>query len=166
MTQNNLGIALKTLGELESGTTRLAEAIAAYRAALEEYTPDRAPVQWTQTQMNLGNALLRLGQRADGTAQIEQAVAVYRKALKVTPMPIDQANLQFNMGIALSEFGRRTHSTDSLKEALMSFRQACAVFREVGLMQLSIPCISAISPLQRDLEPDAPSIGEIPKTSG
>jgi hypothetical protein len=34
MTQNNLGIALETLGERESGTARLEEAFAAYRAAL------------------------------------------------------------------------------------------------------------------------------------
>ena len=33
-TQNNLGLALSTLGERESGTARLEEAIAAYRAAL------------------------------------------------------------------------------------------------------------------------------------
>ena len=36
MTQNNLGNALQTLGERESGTARLEEAVAAYRAALEE----------------------------------------------------------------------------------------------------------------------------------
>jgi hypothetical protein len=38
MTQNNLGNALRTLGERESGTARLQEAVAAYRAALEERT--------------------------------------------------------------------------------------------------------------------------------
>ncbi len=36
MTQNNLGNALWTLGEREPGTARLEEAVAAYRAALEE----------------------------------------------------------------------------------------------------------------------------------
>ena len=34
----NLGIALRALGERESGTARLEEAVAAYRAALEEWT--------------------------------------------------------------------------------------------------------------------------------
>jgi hypothetical protein len=34
--QNNLGTALPTLKEQESGTARLEEAVAAYRAALEE----------------------------------------------------------------------------------------------------------------------------------
>ncbi len=36
VTQNNLGNALATLGERESGTARLEEAVAAYRAALAE----------------------------------------------------------------------------------------------------------------------------------
>ena len=36
MTQYNLGNALRTLGERESGTVRLEEAVTAYRAALEE----------------------------------------------------------------------------------------------------------------------------------
>ena len=40
-TQNNLGVALATLGERESGTARLEEAVAAFRAALEEWTRDR-----------------------------------------------------------------------------------------------------------------------------
>ena len=42
-TQMNLGIALRTLGERESGTARLEEAVAAYRAALEERTQERVP---------------------------------------------------------------------------------------------------------------------------
>ena len=37
MTQNNLGTALSSLGERDSGTARLEEAVAAYRAALAEY---------------------------------------------------------------------------------------------------------------------------------
>ena len=39
MTQNNLGVALGRLGERESGTGKLIEAVAAYREALKEYTP-------------------------------------------------------------------------------------------------------------------------------
>ena len=45
-TQNNLGIALWSLGERESGTARLEEAVAAYRAALEERTRERVPLDW------------------------------------------------------------------------------------------------------------------------
>ena len=55
MTQNNLGAALSMLGERESGTTRFEEAVAAYRAALEEWTRERVPLQWASTQNNLTN---------------------------------------------------------------------------------------------------------------
>jgi tetratricopeptide (TPR) repeat protein len=95
MTQNNLGTALSrlgereslgnalmTLGERESGTARLEEAVAAYRAALEEWTRARVPLDWARTQNDLGNALRTLGERESGTARLEEAVAAYRAALE------------------------------------------------------------------------------------
>ncbi len=51
---NDLGNALKTLGERESGTDRLEQTVAAYNAALQERTQDRAPLQLAITQSNLG----------------------------------------------------------------------------------------------------------------
>jgi tetratricopeptide (TPR) repeat protein len=45
MTQMNLGNALTTLGERESGTGKLEEAVAAYREALKERTRGRVPLQ-------------------------------------------------------------------------------------------------------------------------
>jgi len=63
-----LGNALGTLGERESGTARLEEAVMAYRAALEEWTRDRVPLDWAMTQNNLGTALHTLGRRESGTA--------------------------------------------------------------------------------------------------
>jgi len=80
--QNNLGLALWTLGERESGTARLEEAVAAYRDALKERTRERVPLQWAATQNNLGTALSTLGARESGTARLEEAVAAYRDALK------------------------------------------------------------------------------------
>jgi tetratricopeptide (TPR) repeat protein len=52
-TQNNLGNALRVLGERESGTARLDEAVAAFRDALQERTRARVPLDWASTQMNL-----------------------------------------------------------------------------------------------------------------
>ena len=83
MTQNNLGSALSTLGERESGTARLDEAVAAYREALKERTRERVPLDWALTQNNLGVALWTLRQRENGTARLEEAVAAYRTALEV-----------------------------------------------------------------------------------
>jgi predicted LPLAT superfamily acyltransferase len=82
MTQNNLGNALWTLGARESGTQHLTEAVAAYRAALEEYTRERVPLDWATTQNNLGNTLWTLGERESGTQHLTEAVAAYRAALQ------------------------------------------------------------------------------------
>ena len=48
--------------------------MAAYRAALEERTRERVPLDWATTQNNLGNALRALGERENGTARLEEAV--------------------------------------------------------------------------------------------
>jgi tetratricopeptide (TPR) repeat protein len=80
--QNNLGLALSTLGERESGTTQLEQAVNAYRDALQERTRERVPLQWAMTQNNLGTALQTLGERESGTAWLEQAVDAFRNALE------------------------------------------------------------------------------------
>ena len=63
LTQNNLGSALWTLGQRETGTARLEEAVAAYRLALQESTRDRVPRQWATTEENIAVALQTLGER-------------------------------------------------------------------------------------------------------
>ena len=87
-THNNLGIALHTLGERESGTARLKGAVAAYRAALGVFSRGHVLLQWATTQNNLGNALSILGGRESGTARLEEAVAAYRAALGLCSMSV------------------------------------------------------------------------------
>jgi len=58
------------LGARESGTARLEEAAAAFRAALEERTRERVPLDWATTQSDLGLALAILGERESGTARL------------------------------------------------------------------------------------------------
>ena len=80
----------------------------AYRAALEEWTRDRAPLDWATTQNNLGNALATLGARESGTARLEEAVTAYRAALEERTrdrMPLDWAATQNNLGNALRRSG-------------------------------------------------------------
>jgi len=83
MIQNNLGDALVILGKRESGTARLEEAVVAYRAALQERSQDRMPLEWAGTQYGLGRALAALGKRESGTARLEEALAAYDAALAV-----------------------------------------------------------------------------------
>ena len=117
----------RALGERESGTARLEEAVAAYRAALEEWTRERVPLEWATTQNNLGNALRTLGERESGTARLEEAVAAYRAALEERTrerVPLEWATTQNNLGNALRALGERESGTARLEEAVAAYRAA------------------------------------------
>jgi tetratricopeptide (TPR) repeat protein/NAD-dependent SIR2 family protein deacetylase len=126
-TQNNLGGALVELGERESGTARLEEAVAAFRAALEEQTRERVPLDWALTQNNLGGALRTLGERESGPARLEEAVVACRAALEERTrerVPFDWAATQNNLGNALSRLGDHESGTARLEEAVIAYRAA------------------------------------------
>jgi len=83
--------------------------VAACRAALEERTRDRVPLDWAETETNLGAALLRLGERESGTARLEEAVAAYRAALEEGVALIDWAGeTQEGLGKALDLIKQRS----------------------------------------------------------
>jgi hypothetical protein len=48
-------------------------AVAAYRAALQEYSRERVPLDWATTQNKLGVALSSLGERTHDRAKLEEA---------------------------------------------------------------------------------------------
>ena len=124
---NLLGTALQRIGERKSDTARLDAAVAAYRAALEERTRDRVPLDWAATQNNLGNALSVLGVRERGTARLEEAVTAYRAALEEWTralVPLDWAKTQNNLGNALRLLGERTSDAARLEEAVAAHRAA------------------------------------------
>uniref|UniRef100_UPI00291653C2 tetratricopeptide repeat protein n=1 Tax=unclassified Bradyrhizobium TaxID=2631580 RepID=UPI00291653C2 len=130
-TQNNLGIALSTLGWRESGSSRLEEAVAAYRAALEVLTRERVPLGWAMTQNSLGNALWMLGERENGRSRLEEAVAAHRAALEERTrerVPLEWAGTQNNLGSALQLLGERERGTSRLEEAVAAYRAALEVF--------------------------------------
>jgi tetratricopeptide (TPR) repeat protein len=133
-TQRSLGVALSRLGERESGlgeressTERLEEAVAVIRAALEENTRERVPLEWASTQANLGNALSMLGERESSTERLEEAVAAYRAALEERTrerVPLDWAATQTNLGNALLMLGELESGTERLEEAVAVIRAA------------------------------------------
>jgi tetratricopeptide (TPR) repeat protein len=122
-----LGLALATIGEQAGDNKALSEAAAAYRAALEERTRERVPLDWAMTQNNLGNALSTLGERESGTGKLEEAAAAYRAALEEMTRerdPLDWAMTQNNLGAALSTLGERESGTGKLEEAAAAYRAA------------------------------------------
>jgi tetratricopeptide (TPR) repeat protein len=125
--QNNLGIAFATLGQRESGTRWLAEAVEAFQNALREHTQERVPLDWARTQNNLGTALLRLGERESGTGRLTEAVEAYRNALREHTqerVPLDWARTQNNLGNAFRTLGERENGTGRLTEAINAFQNA------------------------------------------
>jgi hypothetical protein len=72
------------IGDQAGDNSALAGAAEAFRAALEERTRERVPLDWAATQNNLGGALTRLGQRESGTARLEEAVSAFGACLSVT----------------------------------------------------------------------------------
>jgi tetratricopeptide (TPR) repeat protein len=125
---NLLGTALSRLGERESGTARLREGVTALRAALQEWTCERMPLDWAMAQTNLGNALQRLGERESEPTLLEEAVAAFRLALEVRTReraPLGWATRQDNLGSALTILGDRERGTARLEEAVTAFHWHC-----------------------------------------
>jgi len=80
-TQYNLGLALSSLGERESGTEKLTEAVAAYREALKEYTRAH-PAPMGDDADESRPCAFKPRARENGTEKLEEAIAAYREALK------------------------------------------------------------------------------------
>jgi tetratricopeptide (TPR) repeat protein len=131
----NLGNALGTLGERESGTARLEEAVAAYREALQENTRERVPLEWALTQMNLGNVLATLSERESGTARLEEAVSAYREALQENTrerVPLKWAKSTGNKGVALMLLAERRGDAKMAQHAVQQIETAFTTSRDGG----------------------------------
>ena len=90
---------------------RLKEAVVAFRAALEEFTRDRMPLEWAIMQNNLGNALRAFGEREEGTDRLEEAVSAYRATLE--EWTHERAPMQW---AGTNNWGSRSRSSANVKE--------------------------------------------------
>jgi hypothetical protein len=127
--QNDLGLALAALGE-RGDDAALREAVAAYRAALEERTRERVPLDWATTQNNLGIVLRTLGARGDDAA-LREAVAAFRAALEERTrerVPLQWATIQNNLALALWAQAERTRQCAPITEALAAIDGAIEEF--------------------------------------
>jgi hypothetical protein len=110
----------------------------AYRAALEELTRDRVPLDWARTQGNLGNVLVTLGFRESGTARLEEAVAAYRAALEELTrdrVPLDWARTVGNQGVAMMVVAERTNDAALVEVAAGQIEAAYETTRSGGQEQ-------------------------------
>ncbi|MEM6897668.1 MAG: hypothetical protein AAF576_09805, partial [Pseudomonadota bacterium] len=140
MAKNDAGIALQNQGTRTAGargSELLAQAVAAYDAALEIRTEQDRPVQWATTQNNKGTALRDQGIRTEGVraaALLAEAVEAYDASLQVhtrTAHPLNWAMTQNNKGGALEEQGIRTDGawgTALLAKAVEAYDAALEIY--------------------------------------
>ncbi|MEP5732446.1 MAG: hypothetical protein ABJL67_24110 [Sulfitobacter sp.] len=138
--QNNLAAALRNQAirtDGPKGAHLLAQAVTAYRAALEVYTREDHPVDWAMTQNNLAIALANQAIRTDGAEGahlLALAVTAYRAALEVRTRechPVDWAMTQNNLANALRNQAIRTDGAEGahlLAQAVTAYRAALEVY--------------------------------------
>jgi tetratricopeptide (TPR) repeat protein len=134
-TKNTLGMTLQQLAYMEPDTEHgrelLRDAIAAYRDALLERTPERDLGLWVETQQRLGQALNILGIRCGDTVQFEEAGAVYDDILKRVDENHESllwARLKRDLGDALENCGERERGTLHLEKARTAYEQSLSKF--------------------------------------
>jgi len=122
-----LADALAVVGEQSAKSARLEQAVASYRASLEEMPREIDPQGWAMAQNNLGGALRTLGEREGSAARVEEAVEAYRAVLEVRTRefaPLDWASTQNNLGNALRTLGEWEGSAARVEEAVAAHRAA------------------------------------------
>ena len=128
MAQNNLGIALRVLGERESGTAKLEEAVISYREALKEQNPRAGTARMGPDARSIW--ALRSSPRGarEGTARLEEAVVCLSRGAEGTN-PRERAarmghRARVIWAIALGRLGERESGTAKLEEAVVAYREA------------------------------------------
>ena len=157
ITQNNLGNALKFLGERDGNPKQLEKAVDAYHAALQEQTRDRVPLDWAMTQNNLGNALRTLGEQEGNPQRLEQAVDAFRAALQERTrdrVPLDWAGTQGNLLLVELAFFDLTGDALHLDKAEAYGQAARDVFSKTGAdhyLQLTDQLMGGIAKRRQDV---------------
>ena len=82
-TQNNLGVAYRTLSDVENKARNCKRAIEAYEAALIVYTLDQFPIQYATTKNNIAGAYTTLAESEEAKTNGEYAVTSYKEAQQV-----------------------------------------------------------------------------------
>lgn len=126
-TLTGLGRALVAMGRQQSGISRLQEAVAAHRSAVDGFPQSRAPLAWAAANTRLGVALTELGDRETASTHLEEAVRVLRGALTVYTLesaPWHWAETQNSLADALATLGVREPGSPRLNEAVDAYRLA------------------------------------------
>ena len=137
-TFNNLGMALRLLGETRKGPRTLEQSVSAFKNALAERTREQVPMDWAMTQNNLGAALQSLGKRQDNPRLLEEAVTAYENALdEITreKLPMAWAMTLANLGAVRLTLAEWSKDSDIALLALNDFDEVVEFFRQASHAQ-------------------------------
>jgi tetratricopeptide (TPR) repeat protein len=131
MTQNNLGNAYQSLGDVEDKASNCRFAIEAFREALKVRTYEAFPMDYAMTQNNLGVAYRNLGDVEDKAPNCRLAIDAYKEALRVNTyeaFPMDYAMTQNNLGLAYQSLGDVEDKAPNCRLAIEAYGEALRVY--------------------------------------
>jgi len=118
----------------------LAEAVTAYRNALQVYTRDELPQQWAMTQNNLGAALSDQGTRTSGErgqALLAEAVNAFNLALEIRTyetLPPQWAQTKYNLGQAYYLLKKWQKAADCYTDCLKVYPDELEIIYDLSLI--------------------------------
>jgi tetratricopeptide (TPR) repeat protein len=130
--QNNLGNALRILGERERNCLYIQQSIDALTSALLERNQILNPLDWSITQSNIGISLSILGEYKDDKKLLQRAVEVFSSALSALNLvenPIEWARTQANLGNTFAIIGEKEENIEFLRKSLSAFSESMVVFQ-------------------------------------
>jgi hypothetical protein len=133
LAQESVGTTLLSMGERETGTTTLREAVSSLRAAhdVSKCHGDHALAASAMT--NLASALKALGERGSDSITLREALDADYEALGAIPEGAhtrDGAIIRVNIGSILTRLGEREAGTSSLESGAASYRTALQMLTE------------------------------------
>jgi len=128
--QSNLGIAYRTLVDVEDKAGNCNKAIQAYQESLKVRTLEDFPMQYAMTQNNLGIAYRTLAEIKDKAENCEKAIQIFQESLKVITLedfPMDYALTQNNLGTAYNILAEIKDKAENCDKAIQAYQESLKV---------------------------------------
>ena len=114
-------------------------AVAAQRSALEAWTREQSPREWSAMQNALGVALMRLGERSGDAALLHEAEAAYREALEREP---GSGRAFFGLAASLDGQGKSTEARTARERAAKAWANADANLPQMQKLRTSTAAVA------------------------
>ncbi len=142
MAWNDLGVALRQIGQRESHAETLKSAAQALEMALRHRSKEENSDDWSMTELNLGNVYSTIADRNDDGAALVRAIAAYDRTLEVRDEATDAekwARVQMNRCAAIGKLGIIRNDAGLLEQAIGGLRYLIGKYDRAGVGFEHIP---------------------------